>query len=379
VPFPHSSTSLTTFFASRKSTETKAKAVAGDAASAAESDTASQVSGGSRESFVIADEDTFASRLDTELDSLFEKRGSTRETALGTIWRLISNNVYPSVLADKVESLSDRFQKLARTGGTETVLALRCAAAMAISMGPPAAGIVLKALEPVCVSVIKNSEFSAEARSAAFDAYALIAFASLNEESGATVANLATQIASTRGTPPVLLVAALRAWGVVAYGADAADRSPSTELFAGTLQQLMTHHTVAVRVAAGEAVCTLLHAWGSHEHDDSASAGSADEDAWSPDEAGGSDLESGSDEDDAVGRPRTSSRDSLPPDALIQSGDSAEAAAERVGEQLGSLAGEGGRHRACRDLQSQRASFRVLRDAVQARFCSFFLFPDSSF
>lgn len=218
--------------------------------------------------------------LEDYIDSLYEKRSSTREAGLKGLIAAFTGQVLTDFAESKLETLLQQFVNSVKRGSaSEVALAARALGLLAITLGASTgAEHVLEEAAPALTVVAKTNSAST-ARSAALESLAILTFVSApdteaTEQTMKTLwqigchagsANASQKVGASPPSPPVRAMA-LTSWSLLLStipSDQTAEEYGRREIF--SLAEQLRDDDLNVRTAAGEAIA-LLHEAGSSEN-----------------------------------------------------------------------------------------------------------------
>ncbi|KAH9329643.1 hypothetical protein KI387_001751, partial [Taxus chinensis] len=202
--------------------------------------------------------------LDSYLDALYEKRGSTRENGLKGFINAFTSDVQHEFAESKNETLLDQFMKSMKRGSSvEVALAAHAAGLLAITIG--AGEIAHKLMEDSIPNFCRACKIGLDAEnySMVLQSLAVVTFVGGNdfEETEKSMDLLWQQVLGTNKTQLALKAAAISAWAfllttVPTHRID----SHFHKKYLPMLSTLLEVDNRAVRIAAGEAIALIFDA-----------------------------------------------------------------------------------------------------------------------
>lgn len=201
------------------------------------------------------------SLLDGYLDSMYEKRGSTRESGLKGLINALTSNVQLDFAENNYETLLDLFVKSMKRGFPEVSLAANALGLLAVTVG---AGVIAhKVLEDSISQFSRVSKLGSDANNhvMVLQALAIITFVGGNdfEETEKSMELLWNQVLGTSKPEPAVTEAAISAWTFLLTTLPSKRISAQfSEKYLRVLSSLLDMDSRAVRISAGEAIAFIF-------------------------------------------------------------------------------------------------------------------------
>lgn len=215
--------------------------------------------------------------LDGHLDSMFEKRGSTRESGLKGLINALTNNLQLDFAEKSYETLLDQFVKSMKRGFPEVALAAHALGLLAVTVG--AGEKAHKVLEDSISHFNRVSKLGSDATNhiMVLQALAIITFVGGNdvEETEKSMDLLWNRVHQTSKPEPALMESAISAWTFLLTTLPVLHINVQfSEKYLPVLSSLLDMDSRAVRISAGEAIGFILETVNSrdlngHDHLDS--------------------------------------------------------------------------------------------------------------
>lgn len=239
----------------------------------------SSTGGLSDQSLIQETEDLGSEELSLEgyLDSMFEKRGSTRESGLKGLINALTNNLQLDFAEKSYETLLDQFVKSMKRGFPEVALAAHALGLLAVTVG--AGEKAHKVLEDSIFHFTRVSKLGSDATNhiMVLQALAIITFVGGNdvEETEKSMELLWNQVHGTSKPEPTVMESAISAWTFLLTTLPIwRINAQFSEKYLPVLSSLLEMDSRAVRISAGEAIGFILETINSrdqngHDHLDS--------------------------------------------------------------------------------------------------------------
>jgi len=239
----------------------------------------SSTGGLSDQSLIQETEDLGSEELSLEgyLDSMFEKRGSTRESGLKGLINALTNNLQLDFAEKSYETLLDQFVKSMKRGFPEVALAAHALGLLAVTVG--AGEKAHKVLEDSIFHFTRVSKLGSDATNhiMVLQALAIITFVGGNdvEETEKSMELLWNQVHGTSKPEPTVMESAISAWTFLLTTLPVwRINAQFSEKYLPVLSSLLEMDSRAVRISAGEAIGFILETINSrdqngHDHLDS--------------------------------------------------------------------------------------------------------------
>jgi len=285
----------------------------------------------------IEDVESEDTALEGYLDSMYEKRGSTRETGLKGLINALTSNVQLDFAEKSYETLLDQFVKSMKRGFPEVALAAQALGWLAVTVG--AGEIAHKVLEDSISHFTRVSKIGSDATNhiMVLQALAIITFVGGNdvEETEKSMDLLWNQVLRTSKTEPAVMESAISAWTFLLTTLPVPRiNAQFSEKYLPELSSLLDMDSRAVRISAGEAIAFIFETINSR------------------DQNGDDHLDS-----NCLDQENNNSLGSLSFLDKLQS---------RVLEQMKALSSEaGGKGASKKDLNNQRSSFRDFLASIE--------------
>eukprot|EP00271_Cylindrocystis_brebissonii_P013019 TRINITY_DN32563_c0_g1_i1.p1 TRINITY_DN32563_c0_g1~~TRINITY_DN32563_c0_g1_i1.p1 ORF type:complete len:441 (+),score=103.92 TRINITY_DN32563_c0_g1_i1:621-1943(+) len=300
--------------------------------------TASYEHGDGRDAEDVTDEESV---MEGHIDSLYEKRASTREAGLKGLINSLTSRVQSEFVEEKYETLTHLFVGVVKKGGTgEVVLAARALGLLGLTLGASdgASHVLEEAAQPLA-RVAKSASSGAAARVGAIESLALLTFMSADSEETEETMDALWQLCSQRSksagkSEAEVRAAALTSWSLLLSAESQGVAGQDAERDLGCLEAALRDGDSGVKRAAAEAVA-LLH------------------------ESGQLPSRGASSEEDAVGLDATNGADGE------EAGEEEENGGAAVVEQLRALTLQAGRKRQTKQGRSQKASMRQMLSSIE--------------
>lgn len=201
------------------------------------------------------------SLLDGYLDSMYEKRGSTRESGLKGLINALTSNVQLDFAENNYETLLDLFVKSMKRGFPEVSLAANALGLLAVTVG---AGVIAHKVLEDCISQFSRvSKLGSDANNhvMVLQALAIITFVGGNdfEETEKSMELLWNQVLGTSKPEPAVTEAAISAWTFLLTTLPSKRISAQfSEKYLRVLSSLLDMDSRAVRISAGEAIAFIF-------------------------------------------------------------------------------------------------------------------------
>eukprot|EP01023_Acetabularia_acetabulum_P009865 TRINITY_DN14484_c2_g1_i1.p1 TRINITY_DN14484_c2_g1~~TRINITY_DN14484_c2_g1_i1.p1 ORF type:complete len:432 (-),score=105.10 TRINITY_DN14484_c2_g1_i1:369-1664(-) len=196
------------------------------------------------------------------IESLFEKRSSTRITALQHIQAFLSQSVAVEECEEKMDDLVNRIVNCVSKGGSDEILgAAKVAGFLCITMGMEDDNdrLIEQLISPF-KKILKQSSKSVSCKAAVLETVAIMCFVSV-EDSGVLMECLSMLESQFGSQEPQIKVSALRGWSLIFSNLSMGDidmRKIEDGLF-GELSHMLQMSNIDVRGAAGEALAVINH------------------------------------------------------------------------------------------------------------------------
>ncbi|XP_072980626.1 uncharacterized protein [Typha angustifolia] len=204
--------------------------------------------------------------LEKYIDALYEKRGSTRETALAGLVDAFENTVLLSFVENKCATLLHQCINSMKRGSTkEACLASRAIGLLAITVGTGSSAREIMEDSVPHLSRVLLSGSDASKVSCVLDCLATITFIGANDQAETEVSLKAmwevihpksgSNVASAKRPSPAVLAVAVSAWSFLLTTIGTWRINPDTwKESVSFLSTLLESNDRAVRIAAGEAI-----------------------------------------------------------------------------------------------------------------------------
>eukprot|EP01025_Chloroclados_australasicus_P019953 TRINITY_DN2096_c0_g2_i3.p1 TRINITY_DN2096_c0_g2~~TRINITY_DN2096_c0_g2_i3.p1 ORF type:complete len:427 (+),score=71.22 TRINITY_DN2096_c0_g2_i3:173-1453(+) len=217
------------------------------------------------------DEDTSADVFFDLIEALYEKRSSTRTTALKQLLTLLSQAVQAEECEERIQDLLPRILNCIMKGGSEEVLlAAKVIGFLSVTLGMSDENelLVKQALIPF-KKIIKQSSKSAQCQSIIQDTIALTCFVAIDENE---IVQDCLKILESQfnSDEPQILISALRGWSLIVSNLSFEDinmKRIEDSLF-GEISHMLQLKNVDIRGAAGEALAVINHRFGQVDLDE---------------------------------------------------------------------------------------------------------------
>lgn len=223
----------------------------------------SSTSGLSDRSLLQETEDLGGEELSLEgyLDSMFDKRGSTRESGLKGLINALTSNLQLEFAEKSYETLLDQFVKSMKRGFPEVALAAHALGLLAVTVG--AGEKAHKVLEDSIFHFTRVSKLGSDATNhiMVLQALAIITFVGGNdvEETEKSMDLLWNQVHGTSKPEPTVMESAISAWTFLLTTLPVWHiNAQFSEKYLPLLSSLLEMDSRAVRISAGEAIGLIL-------------------------------------------------------------------------------------------------------------------------
>lgn len=200
------------------------------------------------------------SLLEGYLESMYEKRGSTRENGLKGFINVLRSNVQLDFAEKNYETLLDQFVKSMKRSFPEVALAARALGLLAITVG--AGEQAHKVLEDSISQFSRVAKLGSDATNhiMVLQAVAIITFVGGDvEETKKSMDLLWNQVLRTSKPDPAVMEAAISAWTFLLTTLTVQDiNAQLSEKYLTVLSSLLDMDSRAVRISAGEAIVFIL-------------------------------------------------------------------------------------------------------------------------